>query len=58
MNVKQKEIISAGCSIKEIRRLDDMIRQKKNPIRIKAKQTALLITALYRINRETRRKGA
>ena len=55
MTAKQNQIISDGCKLKEIRRLNELKSRKSNPIWIIAKETELYIIAKYRL--KLNRKG-
>jgi len=57
MKYNPKEIIEAGCSVKEIKPLDEMKRLKKHPFLIKAKEFELYATAVYRLNMIARGKN-
>lgn len=58
MKFNKKEIIFAGCKVKEINQLRDMKRRKKHPLRIKAKEVELFFTAVYRLNLVLRGKNS
>jgi hypothetical protein len=56
MNAKRRKIIEEGCKFKEVNHLDSMVKQRRNPLLIKAREIELYLSAIYEIKRKKRKK--